>query len=45
MGRVSANDVNGLMLSLKDACLCDKKFSLDEIRSEGLWHWNMGHGC
>ena len=41
MGRVSASDVNGLMLSPEDACLCDKEISLDEVRSEGLRQWNM----
>ena len=41
MGHVSASDVNGLMLSPEDACLCDKEISLDEVRSEGLRQWNM----
>ena len=41
MGRVSASDVNGLMLSPENACLCDKEISLDEVRSEGLRQWNM----
>ena len=41
MGRVSARDVNGLLLSPEHACLGDKEMSLDEVRSEGLWQWNM----
>ena len=41
MGRVSARDVNGPLLSPKNACLGDKEMSLDEVRSEGLWQWNM----
>ena len=41
MGRVSARDVNGLLLSPENACLGDKKMSLDEVRSEGLRQWNM----
>ena len=36
MGRVSASDVNGFILSPEDACLCDKEISLDEVRSEGI---------
>ena len=41
MGRVSARDVNGLLLSPENACLGDKEMSLDEVRSEGLRQWNM----
>ena len=52
MGRVSARDVNGLLLSLENACLGDKEMSL-EMRSirraygSGIWTWmwniNMRH--
>ena len=42
MGRVSACDVNSLLLSLENACLDDQEMSLDEVRSEGLRQWNMG---
>ena len=41
MGRASASDVNSLMLSPEDTCLCDKEISLDEVRSEGIRQWNM----
>ena len=41
MGRVSARDGNGLLLSPENAWLGDKDMSLDEVRSEGLWQWNM----
>ena len=41
MGRGSARDVNGLLLSPENACLGDKEMSLDEVRSEGLRQWNM----
>ena len=41
MGRVSARDVNGLLLSPENTCLDDKEMSLDEVRSEGLRQWNM----
>ena len=41
MGRVSARDVNSLLLSPENACLGDKDMSLDEVRSEGLRQWNM----
>ena len=41
MGRVSACDVNGLLLSPENACLNDQEMSLDEFRSEGLRQWNM----
>ena len=41
MGRGSAHDVNGLLLSPENACLGDKEMSLDEVRSEGLRQWNM----
>ena len=41
MGRVSARDVNGLLLSPENACLGDQEMSLDEVRSEGLRQWNM----
>ena len=40
MGRVSASDVNGLILSQEDDCLCDKEISLD-VRSAHLRQWNM----
>ena len=36
MGRVSARDGNGLLLSPENAGLGDKDMSLDEVRSEGL---------
>ena len=36
MSRVSARDVNSLLLSPENACLGDKEMSLDEFRSEGL---------
>ena len=36
MGRVSAHDVNGLLLAPENTCLGDKEMSLDEVRSEGL---------
>ena len=29
------------MLSPAEACFGDKEMSLDEVRSEGLWQWNM----
>ena len=41
MGRVSARDGNGLLLSPENAWLGDKDMSLDEVRSEGLRRWNM----
>ena len=41
MGRVSARDGNGLLLSPENAGLGDKDMSLDEVRSEGLRRWNM----
>ena len=41
MGRVSARDGNGLLLSPENAWLGDKDMSLDEVRSEGLQRWNM----
>ena len=41
IGRVSARDVNGLLLSPENACLGDMEMSLDEVRSEGLRQWNM----
>ena len=41
MGRVSACDVNGLLLSPENACLGDQEMFLDEVRSEGLRQWNM----
>ena len=41
MGRVSACDVNDLLLSPENACLGDKEMSLDEVRLEGLRQWNM----
>ena len=41
MGRVSACDGNGLLLSPENAWLGDKDMSLDEVRSEGLRRWNM----
>ena len=41
MGRVSACDVNGMLLSPENACLDDQEMSLDEVRSEGLRQWNM----
>ena len=41
MGRVSACDRNGLLLSPENACLGDKEMSLDKVRSEGLQQWNM----
>ena len=41
MGRVSASDGNGLLLSPENAWLGDKDMSLDEVRSEGLRQWNM----
>ena len=40
-GRVPGHDDNGLMLSPVDACCGDKELSMDEVRSEGLWQWNM----
>ena len=41
MGRASARDGNGLLLSPENAWLGDKDMSLDEVRSEGLRQWNM----
>ena len=41
MGRVSARDVNGLLLSPENACLSDKEMSLDGVHSQGLRQWNM----
>ena len=41
MGRVSANDVNGLLLSPENTRLGDKEMSRDEVRSEGLRQWKM----
>ena len=41
MGRVSAHDVNGLLLSLENTFFSDKEMSLDEVRSECLRQWNM----
>ena len=41
MVRVSACDVNGLLLSQENACLGDMEMSLDEVRLEGLRQWNM----
>ena len=36
MGRVSARDVNGLLLSLDNGFFEDQEMPLDEVRSEGL---------
>ena len=41
MGRVSARDGKGLLLSPENAWLGDKNMSLDEVRSQGLRQWNM----
>ena len=41
IGCLSTHDVNGLLLSPENTCLGDKEMSLDEVRSEGLWQWNM----
>ena len=41
MGRVSARDGNGLLLSPENAWLGDKDMSLDEVSSEGLRRCNM----
>ena len=40
-GRVSACSVNGMILSPEEDCLGEKEKSLDDVRSEGLWRWNM----
>ena len=41
MGRVSAHDVNGLLLSPENVFFGDQEMPLDEVRSEGLRQWNM----
>ena len=41
MRYMSSRDVNGRLLSPDLANLSDTEMSLDQVRSEGLWQWNM----
>ena len=41
MGRVSACDVIGLLLSPENGFFEDQEMPLDEVRSKGLRQWNM----